>query len=187
MKSDAADLVTIASEAGRRGLPVRGGLLLVQVRPGRPDRRTRPRAARAGRALHQRLSGRRRHRFRDGPRPHTGHAAAGGHDAARGRRRRGAVRAHAAAQRIGSWRSRSGRSPKHRGADATGTELRWGILSTADIGRTKVDSRHPARRVARASWRLRRATANAPLQVAAELGHRAQPLLVRGAARRSGR
>ena len=102
----AADLVTIASEAGRRGLPQRGGVLRLEVRPGRPDRGTRPRAARARRPLHQRLPGRRRDRLRDGPRPHPGHAAAGGHDAAGGRRRGGAVRRSPGRARIASSRSR---------------------------------------------------------------------------------
>ena len=42
LKSEAADIVTIASEAGRRGLPLRGRLLRVEVRPGGDDQRARP-------------------------------------------------------------------------------------------------------------------------------------------------
>ena len=41
------DVITLASEAGRRGLPLRGRLLRVEVRPGRLHARARPRAARA--------------------------------------------------------------------------------------------------------------------------------------------
>ena len=76
LESDAADIVTLASEAGRRGLPVRGRLLRLEVRAGRLHARARPRAARARRPLHERLPRRRRHRLRHGPRPHAGHAGA---------------------------------------------------------------------------------------------------------------
>src|SRR5207253_3079520 len=64
MAADEADIVTLASEAGRRGLPVRGRLLRIQVRPGRLHARTRPRAARARHPLHERLSRRRGDRLR---------------------------------------------------------------------------------------------------------------------------
>ena len=42
LESDAADIVTLASEAGRRGLPLRGRLLRVEVRPGRLHARDGP-------------------------------------------------------------------------------------------------------------------------------------------------
>ena len=59
--------------------PLRGGLLRVEVRPGRLHARARPRAPRAGRPLHERLPGRRRHRVRArrGPRPDAGRRCPG--------------------------------------------------------------------------------------------------------------
>ena len=73
------DVITLASEAGRRGPAARGGLLRLEVRPGRLHARARPRAARARHPLHERLPGRRRDRLRARrrPRPHARGAAAG--------------------------------------------------------------------------------------------------------------
>ena len=66
------DIVTLASEAGRRGPAVRGGLLRVEVRAGRLHARARPRAARARHPLHERVPRRGRNglRARRRPRPH---------------------------------------------------------------------------------------------------------------------
>lgn len=50
-----ADLVMVASEAGRRGLPGRSGGRGVEVRPGRTDAFARPRVAAAGSAVHELL------------------------------------------------------------------------------------------------------------------------------------
>ena len=70
-----ADLVTIASEAGRRGLPDEAVYCASKFAQVGPDPGARPRAARARHPLHERLPGRRRDRLRDGPRPDAGHAA----------------------------------------------------------------------------------------------------------------
>ena len=97
LKSDAADVITLASEAGPPRAAVRGGLLRVEVRPGRLHARARPRAPRAGRPLHERLPGRRRHRVRarGGPRPDAGRAARDDDRGGRGGDRH--VRAHPSA------------------------------------------------------------------------------------------
>ena len=70
LEADEGDIVMIASVAGLRGLPLESGLLRVEVRAGRLHAGARPRAQGSWRPLHERLPGRRRHRLRDGSRPH---------------------------------------------------------------------------------------------------------------------
>ena len=96
-KSEAADVVTVASEAGRRGLPIEAvycSSKFAQV--GLTRRSTTSCAARH--PLHERLPRRRCDRLRDGHRANARHAPAGGHDEAAGCGRGDPVRAHAAAQ-----------------------------------------------------------------------------------------
>ena len=84
LESDAADVVTIASEAGRRGLPFEAAYCaskFAQVGLTRSlDHELRP-------------PRRRGHGLRHGPRPDPGHAGAGRDDVGRGRGRGGPVRA----------------------------------------------------------------------------------------------
>jgi meso-butanediol dehydrogenase/(S,S)-butanediol dehydrogenase/diacetyl reductase len=69
---------------GRTRAAARGGLLRVQVRPGRRLAGARPRAARAWRALHERLPGWSRDRVRARGRPQPARVGARGHDERRG-------------------------------------------------------------------------------------------------------
>ncbi len=82
MQSDAADLIIVASEAGRRAPPLRA-LQFDAVCPGQPYAGARPRAARAGYPLYQRLSWWGRYHFRDGrwTGTNSGHARAPTNDA----------------------------------------------------------------------------------------------------------
>src|ERR671918_2894057 len=98
VESPEADIVTIASEAGRRGLPLEAVYCASKFAPGRLHTRARPRAPRPRRALHEHLPGRRRDRLRHGEGPHARDAGARGDDDLRGRRRGGRVRPHAPAQ-----------------------------------------------------------------------------------------
>jgi hypothetical protein len=69
---------------GQTRAAARGGLLRVQVRPGRPHAGARPRAARAWRALHERLPAWSRDRVRARGRPRPARVGARGHDERRG-------------------------------------------------------------------------------------------------------
>ena len=97
-----------------RGRPprpaVRGGVLRLEVRPGRVHAGARPRAPPARDPLHERLPRRRRHRLRDGggTGPHARHAGARRDDVRRRRGGGGAVRCSRGRAGTGSSRSRSG-------------------------------------------------------------------------------
>ena len=137
LRSDAADLVTIASEAGRRGLPYEATYCaskFAQVGLTRAlDHELREKGVRCTNVCPGGVA----HRLRDGSRPDARHAGARRDDGGRRRRRRGHVRPHAAA----SPPDPRGRPPAgHRdvvGLIAVRT-LRWGILSTANIATEKV-------------------------------------------------
>ena len=178
------DFVSVASEAGRRGLPVRGRLLRLQVRPGRLHPGARPRAPPAGRALHQRLPRRRRDRLRDGGRlrPDARHARARRDDVRRRRRRDGALRADPAAQ-----------PPHPRGCVQAHDRDELGVDDGREVG-NPLDRRHQqeAPRRGGGDGRRRRRRRRQPQPragrgVRAGLGHPARLRDVRGAARRPGR
>ena len=109
LKSDAADIVTLASEAGRRGLPYEAvycASKFGQVGFTRAlDHELREQGVRCTNVVPW-WGG---HRLRDGPGPHSGHAGIGGDDDLRGRRRDRALRPHPAPQ-----------PPHPRGGDAPG-------------------------------------------------------------------
>jgi meso-butanediol dehydrogenase / (S,S)-butanediol dehydrogenase / diacetyl reductase len=76
------DIVSVASEAGRRGLPNEAVYCASKFAQVGFHACARPRAAAARHSLYERLPGRRRHRLRDGrrARSHAGDAGAGGND-----------------------------------------------------------------------------------------------------------
>jgi short chain dehydrogenase len=85
------DIVTVASEAGRRGLPSEAVYVASKIRASRLHTLSGSRVAEQGDSLLEYLSGGRCHRFWDGPwTENSRHAGAGIHDASR-RRRRGCV------------------------------------------------------------------------------------------------
>ena len=133
LKSEAADIVTIASEAGRRGLPYEVAYCASKFAQVGMTQRARPRAARAGRALHERLPRRRGDRLRDGPRADAGDAAAGRDDVGRRTSPRRSSSSSRGRATIGSSRSPSGRLPRPPGAEAA--------TSRAPLG-SPVDRQH---------------------------------------------
>ena len=78
LESDAADIVTLASEAGRRGLPYEAVYCASKFGQVGLHARARPRAPRARRSLHERLPGRGRDRVRARGGPRTEAGGAGG-------------------------------------------------------------------------------------------------------------
>ena len=90
VQSGEADIVTLASEAGRRGPSLRGGLLRLQIRPGRVAPRPSITSCGSRECAAPTCAPGGGDRLRHGPRPDSRHAATGGDD---DRRRGGGGRA----------------------------------------------------------------------------------------------
>ena len=130
LKSDAADIVTLASEAGRRGLPYEAVYCASKFAQVGFTRAMDHELRETGRALHERLPRRSRHGFRDGPRAHTGDAGARRDDDLGGRCRSRPLRAHAPTEPPHSRDGLQARDGAVMGVDGA---VRWGFLSTANI------------------------------------------------------
>ena len=131
LESGEADLVTIASEAGRRGLPLEAVYCASKFAQVGFTRALGPRAARAGSPVHEHLPGRGRDRLRDGPRANSRDAGARRDDERGGRGRGRSLRPDAASH---APHPRDG-LPAGDGVVVGMRPVRWGIVSTAHINR----------------------------------------------------
>ena len=168
----------VAAFRWRRSTARRSSRSRIHARPG-------PRAPAAGHPVRERVPRRCGDRVRDGPGSNARDAGARRNDVRGGRRRCGAVRAHASSEPSDPGDGIPARDGGFLGMSAD--VLRWGVLSTAKIGTDKVipASGPPSARcevvaIASRVWAARRLAA-------AELDIVARVRLLRGPAGRPGR